>query len=104
MSKLCNDSKTQNGNNIKQPRITSEAEAIFGFGGGNGGITKDGAEISGSWLPTNKQVIGCFTFHRQEGTSKPPTQQKELAKIVLEKVITFLSQRKHSHGISKKRL
>ena len=47
----------------KKPRITHEAAAIFGLGGG---ITKEDAEITGIWLPTNKQVITrCFTDKKE---------------------------------------
>ena len=55
-------------------RITHEAAAIFGFGGD---ITKKDLEITGSWLLTNKQVIRCYMFHRQEETFEPPAKQKE---------------------------
>ena len=58
----------------KKPRITCEAAAIFSLGGG---ITEEDAEITGSWLLTNKQVIGCYMFHRQEETFEPPTKQTE---------------------------
>ena len=55
----------------KKSRITREAAAIFGLGGS---ITKEDAEITGSWLPTNKQVIRriCFTDKKEL-----PTEQKE---------------------------
>ena len=61
-------------------------QQLFGLGGG---ITKEGAEITGTWLPTNKQVIRCYLFHGQEGTSEPPTGQKDYAKIVHEKFVPF---------------
>ena len=68
---MCIDSRKPNGKATKKSRITREAAAIFGLGGG---ITKEDAEITGSWLPTNKQVIRCHMFHRKEETSKPPTE------------------------------
>ena len=57
-----------------------------------GGIAKGRCRNSGSWLPTYKQVIRCFVFHRQEGTSEGTTSnrtKRDDAKIVLEKVIPF---------------
>ena len=55
----------------KKSRITREAAAIFGLGGSR---TKEDPETTGSWLPTNKQVIRCYMFHRQK---ELPTEQKE---------------------------
>ena len=82
----------------KKSRITREAAAIFGLGGSR---TKEDAEITGSWLPTNKQVIGRYKFHKQEGTSC--RTKRDYVRIVLEKVIPFYLKGNIS-GINKKRL
>ena len=82
----------------KKSRITREAAAIFGLGGS---ITKEDAEIAGSWLPTNNQVIRCYMFHRQQGTSY--RTKRDYVRIVLEKVIPFYLKGNIS-SINKKRL
>ena len=60
-------------NTTKNPRITREAAAIFCL---EGGITKEDAEITGCWLPTNKLAIICYMFYRQEGTFEPSNRTK----------------------------
>ena len=95
---MCIDSSKQNGKGNQKVKITREAAAIFGLGGSR---TKEDAEITGSWLPTNKQVIGRYKFHRQEGTSC--RTKRDYVRIVLEKVIPFYLKGNIS-GINKKRL
>jgi len=73
----------------KKARITREAAVIFGLGAG---ITEEDAEITGCRLPTNKQVIRCYMFHKLEGSSqgtKSNRTKRDNAKSVLEKVIPF---------------
>lgn len=74
---------------IKKARKTRESTAVFGLGAG---ITEKDEDITGCRLPTNEQVIRCFMFHRCEG-SEPGTAsnrtRRDIAKIVLEKIIPF---------------
>ena len=97
---MCIDSGKNMSKATKKTRIARHAAAIFGLGGG---ITKDDAEITGSWLPTNQQVIRCCFTDKKE---LPNLQQNKnrLCQNRSRKSHSILSQRKHSHGINKKRL
>lgn len=64
---------------------TRKAAEIFGLGSG---ITTTDSQITGSRLPTSRQVLRCFMFHQQKGTSTRQTKF-ETAKIVLSQVSEF---------------
>ena len=106
---MCINGRKQNGKSNPKAKNPSWSSSYCRFCLGDG-ITKEDAEITGSWLPTNKQVIRYDMFHRQEGTSEPPTKQKNkqnrLSQICSRKSYSILSQKKHfqSYGISKNRL
>lgn len=74
----------QPGKSPTTPKTRKQAK-IFGLGRG---ITSDDAEITGSRLPTSRQVLRCMMFHLQQGASKSLTRT-EAAKVVLGKVTTF---------------
>ena len=73
----------------KKTKKTRESTAVFGLGAG---ITEKDEEITGCRLPTNEQVIRCFMFHRSEGSAQgtaSTSTQRDIAKIVLEKITPF---------------
>ena len=60
---------------------TRNTAKIFGLGD---------AEITGSCLPTCRQVIRCYMYMQEHQTSKHQCKTKyEMAKTVLEKIIPF---------------
>lgn len=64
---------------------TRKSTTVFGLGSG---ITESDANISGSRLPTCRQVLRCMMFHIQnEGSEK--RKKLESAQIVLAKVSHF---------------
>ena len=70
------------------PKETRQCSAVFGIGTG---ITSTDAEITGSKLPTNSQVLRCYMFHQREGLTFNRTRH-ENAKIVLKQIIPFYSK------------
>jgi len=66
-------------------KVTRKTAEIFGLGSG---ITASDAEITGSRLPTCRQVLRCLMYHLQKGVSESRTRT-EAAKIVLAKVLPF---------------
>jgi len=70
------------------PKETRQSNAVFGIGTG---ITMTDAEITGSKLPTNSQVLRCYMFHQREGLTLNRTRH-ENAKIVLKQIILFYNK------------
>lgn len=73
----------------KASKTTRQAAAVFGLGTG---ITGDDAEITGSRLPTNEQVLRCYMFYQRKGSAKGSSSsstKRDNAKIVLTKIIPF---------------
>lgn len=60
-------------------------KVIYGLGSV---ITSDDAIITGSRLPTCRQILRCFLFHQNNPTQKNQTQ-KDSARSVLEKLLPF---------------
>jgi len=67
---------------------TRQSAEVFGMGAG---ITQADADITGSRLPTNNQVLRCYMFHQREGLQLNRTKY-ENAKIVLKKIIPFYNK------------
>lgn len=68
---------------------TRRSTTIFGVGAG---LTKEDEEITGCRLPTNEQVIRCYKFHQQKGSTQGTASnriKRDNAKIVLDKIILF---------------
>jgi len=70
------------------PKETRQSNAVFGIGTG---ITRADAEITGSKLPTNSQILRCYMFHQHEGLTLNRTRH-ENAKIVLKQIIPFYNK------------
>jgi len=70
------------------PKETRQSNAVFGIGTG---ITSADAEITGSKLPTNSQVLRCYMFHQREGLTLNRTRHDN-AKIVLKQIIPFYNK------------
>ncbi|XP_078286949.1 lethal(3)malignant brain tumor-like protein 2 isoform X2 [Rhinoraja longicauda] len=66
-------------------KVTRKTAEIFGLGSG---ITSSDAEITGSRLPTCRQVLRCLMYNLQKGVLESRTRT-EAAKIVLSKVLPF---------------
>jgi len=64
---------------------TRRQSQIFGLGAK---ITIEDAEITGLRLPTNEQVLRCFKYHQMQRLAENFTK-RDIAKIVLEKIVPF---------------
>ena len=69
----------------KSTRKTRQSASIFGLGNA---ITMEDSMITGSRLPTSRQVLRCLMFYVQEGISENRTKWQS-AKLVLFKVVPF---------------
>ena len=67
---------------------SSRLKDIFGLGPS---ITQDDLNITGSRLPTSKQVLRCFLSHQNYHAEKNLTK-RDCAKKVLEKVLPFYNK------------
>ena len=67
---------------------TRKSTDIFGLGPG---INDNDANITGSKLPNEMQVLRCMLFHIKNGSSENRTQN-EAAKIVLQQIETFYAK------------
>ena len=76
----------------KSKVATRNSCLVFGLGSA---ITKDDCEITGSRLPTCRQVLRCMMFVMQNEGSEKLTKWKS-AQIVLSKVSVFYDFRKES--------
>ena len=68
---------------------TRDNTSIFGLGSG---ITAADAEITGSRLPTNEQVVRCYMFHQREGAAQGTTSnrtKRDNANLVLQQIIPY---------------
>ena len=74
------------------PKETRQSNAVFGIGTGITSADADAdAEITGSKLPTNSQVLRCYMFHQREGLTLNRTRHDN-AKIVLKQIIPFYNK------------
>ena len=64
---------------------TRKKKQVFGLGDG---ITENDKQITGSRLPTARQVLRCLMYHVKDGSSKK-VKKRDCAKLVLSKVSTF---------------
>ena len=67
---------------------TRKTKNIFGLGKG---ITEDDSLITGSRLPTCRQVLRCMMYHLQKGASKNQTKW-ECAITVLHRIVPFFGK------------
>ena len=68
---------------------TRNAKSVFGIGAG---ITDADAEITGSRLPTSRQVLRCYMIYQDQGLRLRQTQL-DTAKFVLQKIVPFHENR-----------
>ena len=72
----------------KTARKTRKSSEIFGLGKG---ITTADSVITGSRLPTCKQVLRCYLFHQQQGLASRQTKY-ETATLVFNQVAEFYNK------------
>lgn len=73
---------------MRAAATTRQSSTIYGLGNA---VTKDDGEITGSRLPTSRQVLRCMMHHVQEGASTKQTRW-ESAKLVLTKLLVFFEK------------